>query len=410
MVRLAIYLRAVRQLSTLLTLVLFATGAIRAQEIPVLSPRAQVTMLTCGPGQELYSSFGHTALRVYDPQLGIDYVYNYGTFDFHQPNFYLNFTRGNLLYMLTVTTYKRFVRAYEYDNRSVVEQHLRLDEHQRQAVFEFLEVNALRENREYLYDYFFDNCSTRPRDVLVKVLGEQLVWDTAYVNDHRSIRQLCDDYIVRQQPWGDLGIDICLGSRIDQPSTAWEQTFLPPLLEIALDHASVRAGDSLLPLVNAKWPVVTPDHLPAQTDWLAPQPLFVALLLLLAMLVTFLRMKGWSARFIEAPVFMLVGFLGLTLLLLWFGTNHKTAAWNLNLAWAFPPDLIFGLMLLRKVRPRWVRGYALFTLAVGALLLIFWGMLPQMLHYSLRFIVILKLFLALGIFKAEGLARIDKKP
>lgn len=387
------------RISLSLTLTLLLSIAARAQQIPVLTDSARISLITCGPGNELYSSFGHTAIRVYDPLQGIDYTYNYGTFDFDQPNFYLNFTRGNLLYMLSVGHYRNFVRVYRNENRSVHEQYLRLDADQRQALFEFVEWNAEPENRSYAYDYFFDNCSTRPRDVIAEVLGEKLVWDSSYVDHHRSIRSMCDDYILRTQPWGDLGIDICLGSRIDRTTSAWEHTYLPYELERAVDHAYVQVGDSVLPLVSQKWDVVVPEPTDNEVGWFAPQPVFVAVLLVVAMLVTFMRMGGWFAGFLEGTVFFLTGLLGVLLAFLWFGTSHATAAWNLNLAWALPTDLVFAMALFRRQRPAWVRWYAIFMLVLCALLLIFWGMLPQMLHYSLRFIVILKMFLALGVFR-----------
>lgn len=375
-------------------------SAIGSSDVPQLTEESHVSLITCGPGDELYEAFGHTALLVFDPDLKIDRVYNYGTFNFNQPNFYLNFTRGNLLYRLSVGRYVRFVPAYMSYNRSVTEQVLNLTLEQRQAVFEKLEWNALEENREYYYDYFFDNCSTRPRDILENAVGNIITYDTTYVEmPRKSIRQLVDRHIIDRIPWGDLGIDICLGSRIDQPATAREYQYLPYELEKAFDHATITTTQGEEPLVLKKLVIYEAESNPVVKSWFAPQPLFVGILLFFAVAVTFLRVWGFNVRWAEALIFILTGFLGWTLMLLWFGTNHTAAASNWNLLWAFPGHLIFGFALFRKARPNWTRYYALFTILLSVLLLIGWGFLPQLLHYSLKFIVILQLFLAVGVFR-----------
>ena len=138
-------------------------GSVSAQ---TLSDRAEVSLLTCGPGTDLYATFGHSALQISDPVTGVDRVYNYGTFDFDTEGFYLKFTRGKLNYILSVSGFEYFLREYQYSGRWVYRQVLDLNPEQAQALFDYLEWNALPENREYKYDFFYDNCSTRIRDVL----------------------------------------------------------------------------------------------------------------------------------------------------------------------------------------------------------------------------------------------------
>src|SRR5690606_19067908 len=134
-----------------------------------------------GPGERLFEAFGHSAVRVKDPLHHIDFVYNYGTFNFNQPNFYINFAKGYLEYYLSKTTFDRFEQVYRYYNRSISEQVLNLSYPQKQEIFFFLEQNALPENRYYFYDYLYDNCSTRIRDAFEEVLGKALEFDPAYV-------------------------------------------------------------------------------------------------------------------------------------------------------------------------------------------------------------------------------------
>ena len=207
---------------------LILSSTLFAQPQIELTESSKVSLVTCGPGEELYEAFGHTAIRVYDPSLGFDAVYNYGTFDFNQPNFYWNFVQGRSLYMLAVNRYSNFIRAYEHYNRSVREQFLNLTLEQKQALLDELTWNAKKENRDYLYDYFFDNCSTRPRDVILEAINVPVEFDSAHLGDERlSIRELTDLFIVKEQPWGDLGIDLCLGAVIDEPATAMQYMYLP---------------------------------------------------------------------------------------------------------------------------------------------------------------------------------------
>lgn len=167
-----------------------------------LSLNAEISVLTLGPYQgELYSAFGHSAIRVYDPELEMDDAYNWGVFDFNQPNFYLNFAKGHLLYKLGVYPYDLFRDHYIYNNRYVHEQKLNLTTAQKQKLYEYLTWNRQPENQNYLYDYFYNNCATKVRDVLVTVFGDSVKFDGSYVKTSYSIRDLTDIYLV-QQPWG----------------------------------------------------------------------------------------------------------------------------------------------------------------------------------------------------------------
>ena len=133
-----------------------------------LSDRSVVSLLTCSPGTELYSIFGHCAIRIHDPVNEIDKIYNYGTFDFDSPNFYMEFIKGKLFYFLSVSNFTFFKTTYIRMNRSIYEQVVDLSMDQRQSLYQYLENNHLPENRYYLYDFFFDNCATRIRDAFVK--------------------------------------------------------------------------------------------------------------------------------------------------------------------------------------------------------------------------------------------------
>ena len=143
-------------ISLIFLLTISGLGSAKAEQF-------QISLLTCDPGEQIYSSFGHSGIRVLDLTSGRDMVFNYGTFDFGAPNFVLNFAGGRLDYYLSVSTYDRFMAEYEYFHRSVREQVLNLNEQQKIELIRFLENNYLPENRAYRYDFFFDNCATRVR-------------------------------------------------------------------------------------------------------------------------------------------------------------------------------------------------------------------------------------------------------
>ena len=384
----------------LFPLLLTAQFLVVAQPKATLTEDSEVSLITCGPGKELYEAFGHTAIRVYDPSLGLDVVYNYGTFDFNQPNFYYNFVTGRSMYMLATNRYSNFIRAYQYYNRSVREQFLDMTLEQKQQLLDKLTWNAKKENREYLYDYFFDNCSTRPRDVLIEAMSGEIVFDTNYLPENRlSIRELTDLYIIDEQPWGDLGIDLCLGTRIDEPATAMQYMYLPEKLEDAFDHAFITKNGERIPLVQRKQTTFKAAPVVEQKSWFVPQTVFVAILLFSAVFLTMFRVAGKSTRIFEGLVFMITSFIGFNGVFLWFFTNHYAADYNWNILWSLPTNAIFGYALLQKNRPKWTRNYALFLIVLYAGMLVGWNYIPQLLHYSLKFLVLLLLFLAVGVFR-----------
>ena len=386
-------------MNRILTFLLLSMATIGfAQPKIELTDESIVTLVTCGPGEELYEAFGHTAIRIHDPSLGFDAVYNYGIFDFNQPNFYWNFVQGRSLYMLAAIRYSNFVRSYEYYNRSVREQYLNFTLPQKQALLDQLLWNALSENKDYLYDYFFDNCSTRPRDVIQDALNGEVEFDSTHLSEPRlSIRELTDLHILQEQPWGDLGIDLCLGDVIDEPANAAQYMYLPEELEKAFDNAFIMRDGARIPLVERKQITFEAAPVSKAKSWFVPKIVFLVFLLLSAVMVTMFRAARWSTRIFEGLVFMVFSFIGWNGIFLWFFTNHFSADYNWNILWALPTNAIFGFALLKKNRPKWTGHYALFLIALYLGMLIGWDHLPQLMHHSLRFVVLLHLFLAQAV-------------
>lgn len=347
-----------------------------------LSDEAEISVLTLGPWQgQLYTAFGHSAFRVYDPVNSIDDAYNYGVFDYDRPNFYLNFARGYNVYMLGVADFPRFARAYAYDNRYIHEQVLNLTQDQKQRLFDFLFWNAQPENRDYLYDYFYDNCATKIPEVVLEVFGDSVVFDDDHITTDYSFRELTDLYL-QQQPWGDLGIDIGLGLPTDKEATPYQYMFLPDFVEAGFANARIRRPEGHYePLVRETNIIYESTPEPPQTTYLHPLTVFTLFLLVVLAVSYRDRRRLKISRGFDTALFAVCGLLGLVLFLLWTATNHQASAKNMNLLWALPTHLIIAFGLWRN--RSWVRTYFAATAVLCLLVLIFWFFLPQKLHYAL---------------------------
>lgn len=350
-----------------------------------LSDQSTVSVITCGPDPGVvYLAFGHSAIRVNDPVGGFDYVFNYGIFDFNQPNFYLNFARGSNNYLLGAYDYQHFQQSYIEDNRFLHEQVLNLTTGQKQQLYEFLVWNALPENRAYWYDPYYDNCATRIRDAFVKVFGERVKFDGSYIKTDYTIRQLTDIYLINY-PWGDLGIDICQGMPIDVKATPSQHMFLPAYVESGFDHATIRNDSATIPLVAEK--KIVYESIPQPAAGL-PHPLyvfsFVAFIALILCGRDFRRQD--ASTWFDVLLFGLTGLIGIVLLLLWFFTDHKASANNLNIIWALPTHFVAVIAFMRN--PPWLKTYFLITALIQLFLLAGWLFLPQQLNTALIPIVV----------------------
>ncbi len=353
--------------------------SLSAKSQTLLSSQAEISIITCGPFQgELYSAFGHSAVRILDPELNIDYAFNYGVFDFDQPNFYLNFARGRNDYLLAVYNFADFKGPYLRDDRYIHEQILQLTQDQKQKIFDFLIWNAQSENRAYRYDYFYNNCSSKIRDVFADVFKDQIQFDGSFIKTNYTIRDLTDIYL-QQQPWGDLGIDICLGLPMDKKATPYEYMFLPDYLESSFDHATLNGA----PIVKQKIAVYESVREPTTFHWYHPWIVWGIIFLL----VSLLSYRDWKRKklmkWFDITLFGIFGLLGWLLLILWIATDHKAAANNFNLLWAIPFHLFAAVALFKKSIPAWVHTYFLVVVVITALLLGSWVLLPQQMNSHL---------------------------
>lgn len=336
-----------------------------------LSEQAEVSLITCGPGTELFSAFGHTAFRVRDPKFGFDRVYNYGTFDFNDPNFYANFAKGDLRYFLSTYDFGRFLKAYHREKRWVTGQVLNLQQTDVQKIFDYLENNAKKENREYFYDYFFNNCSTKPYDVIVETIGNKLVEPEIFNTETISHRQLFQPYL-KELSWGNFGIDLALGSVIDRPTTPKEHLFLPEKVLTYFDSMKIIENGEEQPIVKRTENILLEQEVNYKDPFFTPLISF-SILALLVIVLTFKNIKQQKrSRILDFLLFFTTGGIGILLLLIWLGTNHISAGNNYNTLWAFAPNLIVSFFLLKKQLPNWIRKYALISLIVLMIGLLIW--------------------------------------
>jgi hypothetical protein len=369
----------------LFLLFLIISGQLHSQKYQ-LSDQAVVSVITCGPGQEqLYTAFGHSAFRVHDPVYGYDAAYNYGVFDFDQPNFYLNFVKGDLFYMLGVAEFDQFQYPYVFRNRYVHEQVLDLTQEQKQAIFDALQLNALPKNATYSYDYFYNNCATKIRDVVATVLKDSVEFDGSYIKTNYTIRDLADIYL-SQQPWGDLGIDIGLGLPVDKVASPYEYMYLPDYIESAFDHAYILRNGKRVPIVKSK--VVLNEVREADPERRLPHPLvfFIPFSLLCVVLTFYDIRRNKLSNWLDILLFAVTGVTGGLLFFLWFFTDHYATARNFNILWAFPLNLIAACLMLR--RRKWLTYYFGFITILSALTIVLWPVLPQDLNPFLIPIVI----------------------
>ena len=325
------------------------TGAVAPQS------HLRISLLTCGVGEEAWETFGHTALRVIDSSKtgpGNDLVFNYGMFNGFDKDFEINFMRGKLLYFVAIEQFGEFMQEYMAYNREVFEQELLMAPQQKQQLLEALEDNTLPANRYYKYDFFFDNCATRIRDIIPNSIGKWFVYGNALPEGSKlSFRDIINQYFYRKH-WTRIGVNILLGSKIDKVMTNAEIMFLPDFLSKGLLGASVNgqkvSTQPVTMLHGGPEPIIGTNQPMVLT-------VVLALLTILGLSVGQLKILGRVMSFILLTA---TGLLGCLILVMWFGTNHQTCANNFNLLWLLPTNLILAFS-----KPKGRGKYSLMAIA-----------------------------------------------
>lgn len=361
--------------------------------------QVKISILTCDPGLELYSLFGHSAIRVQDPLRDMDIVFNYGNFDFNTPNFYPKFVRGKLKYNLTVNYFKDFKASYKRDERSIVEQELSLSSESEQKLIKALWENHRPENRYYSYDFLFNNCSTLIRDILQKEVVGEIEYLSSDVTGEQSFRDLLNIYM-EKTPWIYTGIHLILGQPLDIRTTNYQKMFLPDFLKSGFDQTLISENGSTKKLVSKENIILNKTAKQEPTPWYLHPLFFFGFIAFIGLLLTLSSLKN-KKRFVllDIIVFGSASLLGLVILFLWFFTDHQAVRPNLNILWALPIHLPLISLLFKKTRSAWVKTYFKYYSIFILLLIAVWPIMPQELPYTvLPFVV---LILIRSIFNAR---------
>lgn len=380
----------------LLFLIVFITAIVTGQGIP-LSENAEVSIITVGPGTNLNDSFGHNGFRIRDQSRNIDVIFDYGRFDFNTPNFYLKFAQGKLLYEIGSNNFDPFFNYYKKQNRWIKEQVLNLNYSEKQALFKYLQTNIKPENKKYKYDFFYDNCATKIRDVIIEILGDKLEYKEDHITENYTFRELIQKN-VKANSWGSLGMDIAIGAVVDRKARPIEYQFLPQYVFEGANNAVVIRNDAEVSLVKKyNYLFEAKKQEPKSNFFLSPFFVFGCLGLCL-IFITYKDFKNNTrSRLPDMLIFLITGIVGLALLLLWVATDHTATVNNYNLLWAFPFSILFILHIYKKFPRAWLRKYIFFLIMLLSLLAIHWttgvqvfavGLLPLLLALGIRYIYV----------------------
>ena len=355
-----------RRLLLLVTAFLFITEVQANQELSQenLEPfdSIEVSLLTCSPHEEIYSLYGHSAIRWHDLRNGKDndIVFNWGVFDFRRPHFVARFVFGLTDYELGVFPFDFFWPYYQKVGSSVVEQVLNLTNEEKLHLQQLLANNLKQENRIYRYNYFYDNCSTRPRDAIENsIIGKiESAQREYYTPSYREMVHEC----VRNHPWAAFGNDMLLGVKSDWKTNLREQEFLPENLMYDFDRAQIYAGGQYRPLVKERRMLVPPGVQIVEQDFpLSPMECACLFLVLSLIILAFEWKRKKTFKYWDGLLMLLQGLAGCVLFVMLF-SQHPTTSTNLQILLLNPIPFIFIPSVLRRRPTRWWK--VLLTMAV----------------------------------------------
>jgi hypothetical protein len=341
----------------------------------------RVSLLTCAQGDEIYSLFGHTAIRCENLTQKTDVVYNYGIFNFHAPHFFLRFALGKTDYLLGASTFARFASEYQYMGREVWQQTLNLRCEEKELLFELLADNYLPEHQLYRYNFLYDNCATRPRDMIERAIHGTLQYNVEMNSSHtgESFRSIIHQYTAGHA-WEQFGIDLVLGSPADRPITHREMMFAPFYVKAFFDQAFI--VDSL----GEKRPLVTSDRLavpatpiPEQRFWeiFTPGRLFLGLFILVVAATFYGRSHRKTFWGIDLLLFAAAGIIGCVLAFLALFSQHPAVNANYLLLFFHPFHLIALPYIIGSLRKGKRNRYLLFNTLLVIAAMVAWPFIPQ---------------------------------
>lgn len=350
---------------------------------PNLSPKAEISLLTCSPGHEVWAHYGHTAIRVKDPANRIDLTFNYGLFNFHSKHFLWDFVTGNTYYILGYTRTSSFLEEYKEEKRLVTEQILNLRPAEKEQLWNALCLNSLPENRTYLYNFFYDNCATRARIIIEKNIDGEVRYLQG--KPYHSLRQVVAHY-TQDHPWTWFGISLTVSSPADRETAFIDLLFAPELMQEAFSKAFIT--DSIQgmarPLVRETKTAVNSLQTPPKTTFPRPGPKSCFWLLFAFGLGLFAYewKRHYHAWWFDGLVFGIAGLIGIVIAFLAFVSIHPAVQHNYLLLWLHPLQGLFALSLcFSKLRKRpFPSIYSLIQFLLSLSALVGFGFFPQYFH------------------------------
>jgi hypothetical protein len=359
----------------------------------------EISVLTCDPGTQIYSLFGHSALRIKNPVNGHDLVVNWGLFEFSESQFQFgyDFAKGRLKYYMGIQLMSNFITEYRRSKRGIREQVLNLSNQEKYQIIQLLEENYKPENRKYKYEFFYDNCSSRLRDVIKKVFGENINFYQSPKSNKFTFRETIHLYL-ESFPWLKLGIDLVLGKKIDKLVSNENLMFLPLNVEEIFDKSLVENNGSIKNLVKSKNTLIESFENKNKLNnigfysWIL---LAITLLLIIFKLDKALRV--WSSLNL-----FIIGLLGIVLVFMWIGTDHNATKMNFNLLWASPFHFILIFYLIKESWNNFTYWYLILSLILIFTTILFWFTLTQEFNSFVKPIILELVIIYYYYFKKCG--------
>lgn len=359
------------------------------------SSYAEIYLITCGPGTETYSVYGHSALRVIIPEKNTDYVYNWGVFDFNTPNFAWKFAKGRLNYLLGVATFKGFLQGYFFEQRIVYSQRINLDSLETERLLLLINENLKPENISYRYDFFYDDCSTRIRDLLEKSIGDKMLYPPVESGEIPTFRDMVGKY-QSPFPWLKFGIDLIMGSTSDRKAPFRDRMFLPIDMKDGLSETVINRNGSMIPLLQNPEVILDFDPPKVQKTFFI-RPVFVfTLILLLVMIFSGVVKNRRIIKLTDIMIFSVFSILAILMIFFNFFTDHPQMEWNLNIVW-LNPVIIICLACLATNRNGLMWFRILFYISGSFLILKF--IMPQ--EFSIDFLPLILILLVRSSIRSD---------
>lgn len=348
--------------------------------------QAEISLLTGSPfNEEVFTPYGHTSIRVVDPENGMDWLFNYGIFNFEK-DFIYRFTKGNADYKLMAYKTGSYITEAVMKGIEVTEQVLNLNQEEKQAFWNALVENAQPENALYRYNFFYDNCSTRPAELIERVVQGKVEYN--FPEMHFSFRDLINN-CTRGLPWQTFGCDLVLGSPTDKEITPRETFFLPVYLKDGLAAAKIIAPD------GTARPVILKTNILAEKDREEPSPGFFTpivcftLLFLLVILLTYWeRKKKKYYRWLDILLFSVAGIAGCVVFFLCFISTQPCTWPNWNVIWLHPFHLIAVVLFMVKKMNKVTICYHFINFVALTLFMLAWSLLPQHMNMAALFLIL----------------------